>query len=98
MMSLAPSQLRYSEAQAERFFERVAEHARLVPGVKSAALTRFMPMDGLPPPVTIVPEGFQFPAGQGECDTRELDRGRALLRHDRAADSQGTRVPRDRFR
>ena len=64
MMSLAPGQLRYSEAQAERFFERVAEQARLVPGVKSAALTRFMPMDGLPPSITIVPEGVQFPAGK----------------------------------
>jgi predicted permease len=64
MMNLAPSQLRYSESQAERFFERVAEQARLVPGVQSAALTRFMPMDGLPPSVTIVPEGFQFPAGK----------------------------------
>ena len=64
MMSLAPSQLGYSEAQAERFFERVAEQARLVPGVQSAALTRFMPMDGLPPSVTMIPEGFQFPAGQ----------------------------------
>jgi predicted permease len=32
--------------------------------VKSAALTRYMPMDGLPPSVTIVPEGFQFPAGK----------------------------------
>ena len=64
MMGLAPRQLRYSEAQARQFFERLAEQARLVPGVQSAALTRFMPMDGLPPAVTIVPEGFQFPAGQ----------------------------------
>ncbi len=64
MMSLAPGQLRYSQAQAERFFERVAEQARLVPGVKSAALTRFMPMDGLPPSITIVPEGVQFPPGK----------------------------------
>lgn len=64
MMSLAPSQLRYSESQAERFFERVAEQARRVPGVQSAALTRFMPMDGLPPSVTMIPEGFQFPAGK----------------------------------
>jgi len=64
MMSLAPDQLRYSQAQAERFFERLAEQARRVPGVKSAALTRFMPMDGLPPTVTIVPEGVQLPAGE----------------------------------
>ena len=64
MMSLAPTQLHDSESQAEQFFERVAEQARRVPGVQSAALTRFMPMDGLPPSVTIIPEGFQFPAGK----------------------------------
>jgi putative ABC transport system permease protein len=64
MMSLAPAQLRYSDAQATRFFERLAEQARLVPGVESAALTRFMPMDGLPPSVTMIPEGFQFPPGK----------------------------------
>jgi putative ABC transport system permease protein len=64
MMSFAPSQMGYSDVQAVRFFEQVAARARLVPGVKSAALTRYMPMDGGPPPVTFVPEGFQFPAGQ----------------------------------
>src|SRR6185295_13237418 len=64
MMSLAPGQLNYSQSQAERFFERVAEQARLIPGVQSAALTRYMPMDGLPPSVTIIPEGFQFPPGK----------------------------------
>ena len=64
MMSLAPSQLRYSDAQATRFFERLAEQARLVAGVESAALTRFMPMDGVPPSVAMIPEGFQFPPGK----------------------------------
>ena len=64
MMNLAPRQLRYTDVEAARFFERVAEQARLVPGVKSAALTRFMPMDGLPPSVAIVPEGVTFPPGQ----------------------------------
>jgi len=64
MMSLAPSQLGYSESQSQRLFERVAAQAGLVPGVQSAALTRYMPMDGLPPSVTMIPEGFQFPAGK----------------------------------
>jgi predicted permease len=64
MMSVAPSQVHYSDAQAQRFFEQLAESARHVPGVRAASLTRYMPMDGLPPPVTIVPEGFQFPAGK----------------------------------
>jgi putative ABC transport system permease protein len=64
MMSVAPKQLRYSDEQAEQFFERLAESARLTPGVRSATVTRYMPMDGIPPSVTIVPEGFQFPPGQ----------------------------------
>ena len=64
MMNLSPGQLHYSPAEAKRFFERVADEARRVPGVESAALTRYMPMDGLPPSVTIVPEGYQFPSGK----------------------------------
>ena len=64
MMGFAPSPLRYTEPQAQRFFDEVAERARAVPGVKSAALTSFVPMDGLPRAVTIVPEGFQFPVGK----------------------------------
>ena len=64
MMSLSPGQLHYSPAETKRFFERVADEARRVPGVQSAALTRYMPMDGLPPSVTIVPEGYQFPPGK----------------------------------
>ena len=64
MMGFAPNQLGYNDVQAVRFFEQAAARARLVPGVKSAALTRYMPMDGGPPPVTFVPEGFPFPAGQ----------------------------------
>ena len=64
MMSLTPSQLGYSEARAQQFFERLAEQANLVPGIRSAALTRYMPMDGVAPSVTVVPEGFQFPPGK----------------------------------
>jgi putative ABC transport system permease protein len=63
VMGFATSAARYTEPQAQRFFEQLAERARAVPGVKSAALTSFIPMDGVPRPVTIVPEGFQFPPG-----------------------------------
>jgi predicted permease len=62
MISFDPSLVRYSEVRAQQFFEQVAERARLVPGVKSAALTSLIPMDGSSP-VTIVPEGFQPPDG-----------------------------------
>jgi macrolide transport system ATP-binding/permease protein len=64
MMSVAPTREHYSESLAQRFFERMADGARQVPGVQSATLTRYMPMDGLPPSVTIIPEGFAFPAGK----------------------------------
>jgi predicted permease len=61
IMTMAPKQLGYSDAQAQQFFEVLAERARGVPGVGSAALTRYMPMDGFGPPVSIVPEGFALP-------------------------------------
>jgi predicted permease len=63
MMSMDPALVRYREAESRRFFEQLVERARLVRGVESATLTRYMPMDGLPPSTTIVPEGFRFPPG-----------------------------------
>ena len=65
MMSFDPSLVRYTEAQSQQFFEQVAERARAVPGVKSVAMTTSVPMsnDSIGS-VTIVPEGFQFPAGK----------------------------------
>ncbi len=63
MMSFNPGMLRHSAAEMQQFFELVAERARLVPGVKSAALASYIPMDGGPPAITIVPEGFQFESG-----------------------------------
>lgn len=64
LMSLNPGMLGYSETEAHRFFEQVAERARLVPGVESATLASYVPMDGMPPRVTIVPEGFEFTEGR----------------------------------
>ena len=64
MMSVAPGQMRYTPAQSRQLFEQLAERARLVPGVKSAGLTRYMPMDGGPPSINVIPEGVQFPDGK----------------------------------
>jgi predicted permease len=65
MMSFDPSLVRYSEPQARKFFEQLAERARAVPGVKSATLSSSVPMsnDSIGA-TTIVPEGFQFPVGK----------------------------------
>jgi predicted permease len=64
MLNLNPGLLRYSDADSAQFFARAVQQARLVPGVEAATVTRYMPMDGLPPSVTVVPEGFQFPEGK----------------------------------
>ncbi len=65
MMTFDPSLVRYTEPQAQQFFEQVAERARSLPGVKSVALASTVPManEGFSP-LTLVPEGFQFPAGK----------------------------------
>jgi predicted permease len=65
MMSFDPGLVRYTEPQAQKFFEQVAERARALPGVRSATLSSSVPManDSIGT-VTIVPEGFQFPAGK----------------------------------
>jgi predicted permease len=64
MMSFDPSLVRYTDAQSKRFFEQVAERARAVPGVKAVAMTTWVPMTNDIGSETIVPEGFQFPAGK----------------------------------
>ena len=65
MMSFDPTLVRYTEPQAQQFFRQVAERARTVPGVESVALTTSIPMQGDSVSVeTIVPEGYQFPAGK----------------------------------
>jgi putative ABC transport system permease protein len=64
MMSIDTALVRYTEPQALQFFEQLAERARLVPGVKSAALGSSVPMDTEGHRLaTILPEGFHFPAG-----------------------------------
>ena len=65
MMNFDTSLVRYSETQAQQFFEQVGERARAVPGVTRATLTTGVPMSNdAVRTVTIAPEGFQFPAGK----------------------------------
>jgi predicted permease len=61
-MTFEPSLVRYSETQSQQFFQQLVERARRAPGVTSAALASSVPMNGFIP-LTIVPEGFRFPAG-----------------------------------
>ncbi len=67
LITLNPGLLGYDEASAHRFFEQVAERARLSPGVESAALASYVPMDGRPQRISIVPEGIELEDGREDA-------------------------------
>ena len=60
-MSFDPTLVQYSEAQSQQFYKQVIDRARLLPGVKSAALTATIPMAPNQAGESIVPEGYRFP-------------------------------------
>ena len=64
MANFDPSLVRYTEAQTQAFYQRLAERTRALPGVKSAALARLPPLTNYPIFEPVVPEGFQLPPGQ----------------------------------
>src|SRR5262245_37794128 len=98
MMSFDPGLVRYPETQSRQFFEQVAERARAVPGVTSVAMVSAIPMGNDVGSATIIPEGYQFPAGKekatvvsGNVDEHYFDtmaipilQGRAFRRNDDA--------------
>jgi macrolide transport system ATP-binding/permease protein len=53
----------YSEDQSSQFYANLLHRTRSAPGVRSAALTSVVPLDGQDS-VDIVPEGYQMPARQ----------------------------------
>jgi predicted permease len=64
MMWFQPSLVGYSPEDAQQFYHRVVSDARSVPGVTSATLASYMPMDGGVRRVAVAPENFQFPPGR----------------------------------
>ena len=64
LMRFDPGQLGYGAPQAQRLFTRVADGARQLPGVTSATLASYVPLEGRPPRASIVPEGFVFAGGE----------------------------------
>jgi len=63
MMSFDPRLVRYSDRQVQQFYKQLADRARSTPGIKSAALTRVIPMAPNQHMESIVPEGYEFPKG-----------------------------------
>ena len=70
MMGFDTSLIRYSDAQAQQFYQQVAERARAVSGVMAVTMTTSIPMlnDSIGT-VPIAPEGFQFPPGKENAAT-----------------------------
>jgi predicted permease len=63
LMRFDPTLVRYSKAEAQRFFERLGREARTTAGVKSATLASATPIF-FPDSSSIAPEGPPLPAGQ----------------------------------
>lgn len=63
-MAFDPQLVHYTEAQTQKFYRGLVRSARLLPGVKSAALTGELPMSNDGDGVSVVPEGFHMPVGK----------------------------------
>ncbi len=62
--SFDPHMVRYTEAHTQRFYEDLIRRVRLLPGVKSAALTGGLPMSVPQFGVSVIPEGYSLPKGK----------------------------------
>jgi len=64
LASFDPSLIRYSPEQTAEFYRNLLDKARVLPGVKSAALTQGIPMAASSSGVSrIIPEGITLPPG-----------------------------------
>src|SRR5262245_25137208 len=63
-MRFDPSIVGYSPKQTADFYKSIVDRAREVPGVKSAALSFFIPTTIDFRQQNVIPEGYQFPPGQ----------------------------------
>ena len=64
MVTFDPTLVSYTPAQTQDFFKRLVERSRAIPGVKSAALTRMVPMANMAMSEPVIPEGYQMPRDQ----------------------------------
>jgi predicted permease len=111
LMSFEPDLAGYDTTRADRFYDLLVDRARMIPGVRSVALTSSVPFDSISIENTpVVPEGFQFPSGtdsvrvrsarvdEGYFDTLGISivEGRGFRRTD-APDSPGVDVVNQTF-
>jgi predicted permease len=63
-LAFDPQLVRITEPQTQKFYRELIRRVRLLPGVKSAALTGGLPMGTGGDGITLVPEGYPMPAGK----------------------------------
>jgi putative ABC transport system permease protein len=63
MAMFDPSLVRSTPEQTDRFYRQLLDRMRRTPGVRSAALARFVPASPSADEARVVPEGFQLPRG-----------------------------------
>jgi len=64
MMEFDTAQVRYSDEQTRLFCRDLRDRARALPGVRSVAMTSYIPFSPSGTVRTVVPEGYQFPKGR----------------------------------
>lgn len=63
LASFNPTLARDSAQQTKQFYKQLLDQARVLPGVKSAALAQAVPYVPMPPAIRVIPEGVQLPVG-----------------------------------
>jgi putative ABC transport system permease protein len=63
-MRLDPSVAGYTPAQTAQFYRTLLDRSREIPGLRSAALTSFLPLTVDLQQKDVIPEGYQFPKDQ----------------------------------
>ena len=69
MMETDTSLVRYTDDQTRDFYRSLRDRASELPGVRSVAITRYVPFSPDGYGKTIVPEGYQFPKGRDSVST-----------------------------
>jgi len=59
----------YSQSQTRRFYHGLLDRTRGAAGVRSAALSAFVPMQAVPESIGLVPEGWELPRGEQTINT-----------------------------
>ncbi len=69
MMEFDTALVRYTEDQTRDFYRSLRDRASALPGVRSVAMTCYVPFSPNGYGKTVVPEGYQFPKGRDSAST-----------------------------